>query len=298
MIRSLRYVALGVVLLSAACASTPGSSPPLSGAPRPLTLTPGAHVNIGIVTDHPGFSLVEQGNPSGNDGFDLQLADWLLRELKIEKENVPISLKERVSKLRQREVSPGGVSMVVATFSMTDDRRKLVDFVGPYLITKQGVMVRADNSTIKDVDDLKNTGKNVCTIAETTGNDKLKKAETSGSNIFVTTKPSLKDCMESLIDGDVEAVSTDQIVLYGFAQSKTYKDHVKVLSDISFGDEENYGIGIPNNSHADCEVIKEKLEKFLNDEWKSFFDDNFPDIPNSDYINYRPTKTDECENGT
>src|SRR6266542_6455045 len=79
---------------------------------------------------------------------------------------VPTAISDRINALKD-----GRVKLVVNVFSITDARRKSIRFAGPYLITKQGVMVRAGDDRIQSVAQLE--GKTVCTLAGSTSLDQL-----------------------------------------------------------------------------------------------------------------------------
>ena len=64
--------------------------------------------------------------------------------------------------------------MVVATYSVTPERQKVVSFAGPYYIAHQDILVRANDSSIKKPDDLK--GKKVCSGQGSASGDRIEAA--------------------------------------------------------------------------------------------------------------------------
>jgi glutamate transport system substrate-binding protein len=63
---------------------------------------------------------------------------------------------------REDLISSGKVDIVVATYTINDERKKRIDFAGPYFVAQQDIMVRADDTSIKSADDL--NGRKVCTL--------------------------------------------------------------------------------------------------------------------------------------
>jgi glutamate transport system substrate-binding protein len=109
-------------------------------------------LNIGVKPDQPGLGL--QSSSGEYSGFDVDVANYVANKLGATKINfVPTLSANREAFLQQ-----GKVDMVVATYSITPERQKVVSFAGPYYVAHQDILVRANNSSIKQADDLK--GKN------------------------------------------------------------------------------------------------------------------------------------------
>lgn len=173
---------------------------------------------------------------------------------------------------REHVLMDGEADLVIATYSINSPalERKQVAFVGPYLNTQQGVMVRS-NSPAKTPGDL--SGKTVCAA--------------SGSNSYTALNnlvsvyhwspqqgDSYMDCVQRLSDGRAAAVSTDMLILVGYSQ--TNPDY-RVI-DEPFGDVQQYGIALRRNYPRDCDLIKDALVRFLKDtqEWQGVLDQNIP----------------------
>ena len=111
---------------------------------------------VGIKFDQPGFG---QKQPDGSyKGFDVDVAKYIAKELGYTDDK--IEYKEAISANRESFLQQGQVNAVIATYSITDDRKKKVSFAGPYLVTGQDILTRADDTTIASVEDLKD--KKVC----------------------------------------------------------------------------------------------------------------------------------------
>ena len=86
-----------------------------------------------------------------------------------------VTWKETISDNREPFLQAGEVDLVLASYSITDERREVVGQAGPYFVTGQQLMVKK-GSDIKSVDDLK--GKEVCSV---TGSTSLENVEAEGA---------------------------------------------------------------------------------------------------------------------
>lgn len=234
-------------------------------------------VNVGVVTDAPGFEELEPG-ANIREGFDVDMYRWLGNQVPPTFTPIPVDLTidERVNALRD-----GRVQLVVATFSITDERRKSIGFAGPYMLTRQGMMVRAGDTRVRSAKDL--TGMTVCTLSGSTSLIQLNEGVLR-NQIILTVEKSYKQCVDRLLGGQADAVSTDQIVLDGLAADDPTR--LSVVDDFTFGAEERYGIGLPYGDVAACETMTAKIRAFIiSGSWDQFFEKHFP---GADHANYKP----------
>ncbi|GLW10142.1 hypothetical protein Misp01_52710 [Microtetraspora sp. NBRC 13810] len=238
-----------------------------------------------MTTDHPGWSTFEPG-PNRRTGFDIALAEWLGNRLGRDVAFLDLTLAERIEALKSSQVQ-----MVISTFSMTDERRKEIDFAGPYMVTRQGVLVREGDERIRTHADLIGGDRNVCVARGTTSEEQLRPHD--GKGLTLTVETALKDCLRRLVDGQVDAFSTDQLVLRGFARSTPA---TRVVEGLTFGAEEQYGIGLPDQSRQQCDLLTRHLRTFLNEGyWGDFLERELqPENP----VAHKPLKLDPCENAT
>ncbi|MBW4716984.1 transporter substrate-binding domain-containing protein [Saccharothrix obliqua] len=255
---------LAAVVLLAACQGPINPSPTSTGRSALIR-----SVNVGVGTDIPGLAVL---NPDTHErrGFDVDLYRWLANntEPKFEPVEVDVLIPDRVN-----ELALGRVQMLVHTFSITDQRRGKIGFAGPYLVTQQGIMVRAGDERIKTIDDL--TGKTVCSQAGSTSYEQLTSGALKGK-VTTTSEVGTRQCVDRLLRQEVDAASTDEIILRGFAHQTP---GLKVL-DLTFGTQERYGVGLPKGDRALCERITEGIKEFItNGAWDQFFRSNFGDLP-------------------
>ncbi len=225
-------------LLLAGCASGGGGeSAEPSVAPEPTfeagttmaELAEAGEITIGTKFDQPLFGLV---GPSGEpEGFDVEIGKIIAGKLGIEPEN--INWVETVSANREPFIQNGQVDIVVATYTINDKRKEVVSFAGPYYMAGQSILVLADNDDIKSEDDL--VGQPVCSV---TGSTPAANLKALGAEVLET--DTYSNCLEPLRNGQVVAVSTDNVILAGLAAQN--EGEFKVVGKPFT--EEPYGIGL------------------------------------------------------
>lgn len=241
-------VALGSLV---ACGSAPGPAP----EPTPV---PGAAQNgrmtIGIAFDEPGIGLKEGDTYSG---FDVETARYVAKAVGVPEAN--ITWVEATGARREELLTGGGADMVVSTFTITDERKQKVDFAGPYFQAHQDLLVRRNEEEIRGTETL--TGKNLCTIGGTTSLQNI--LDRYGDAVRVTEKPRYSDCVAALAQGGVDAVTTDDVILAGYASAPQYQGKLKLLGQ-GFSDE-NYGIGVKKGNTALRDQVNAALTQYVSD---------------------------------
>lgn len=284
--RHARGILLAAVLALTAC-QTPGQSlSSASPSPAPDIFSRPGGVNVGTVTDQPGFGQLTPGD-NVRSGFDVDLYRWLGNNVPPTFTPLPVDLTidERIGALKD-----GKVQLVVETFSITDKRREVIGFAGPYMITQQGVMVRTGDDRIGTLEDL--SGKTVCTLSGGTSLDQLN-AGSLKDRINVTVERGIKGCVDRLLQKQVDAVSVDEISLQGFVRNDPA--NLAVVKNLTFGAKDRFGVGLPHGDVAACETMTNKLRTFItNGAWDSFFSLHFPDVPHEKY-KPDPYNLDPCE---
>lgn len=222
---------------------------------------------VGTKFDQPLFGLK---NPVSGDveGFDVEMAKLIAVGIfggTPESVKSKIEFKETVSKNREAFIQDGSVDFVVATYTINDTRKQVVDFAGPYYVAGQDIMVKADDTSIKGVTDL--NGKKVCSVAGSTSIKNLQEKAPQADLSTSFDKYSL--CAEALGDGRVQAVSTDNIILLGLVKDNPGKFKL-VKSTFTT---EPYGIGVKKGDEAFRTFLNDRLEAIeKNGEWKKAFD--------------------------
>jgi glutamate transport system substrate-binding protein len=218
---------------------------------------------IGTKFDQPGLGLK---NPDGTmSGFDVDVATYVAGELGYTPEQ--IEWKESPSGQRETLIQNGQVDYIVATYSITDSRKEKVDFAGPYLITGQSLLVREDNTDITGAASLQNN-KRLCSVSGSTPAQKIKD-EYPG--VQLQQYDTYSACIEALKNGAIDAVTTDEVILAGYAAQTP--GAFKVVGG-TFS-EERYGIGLKKDDAELRTKINDAIEKMESSgAWKEAFDKN------------------------
>lgn len=210
----------------------------------------GDKIAIGIKFDQPGLG---QKVGDSYEGFDVEVAKYVAKELGYEESN--IEWKESPSAQRENLIQGGQVKLIFATYSITDARKEKISFAGPYFVAGQDLLVKAD-STISGPSDL--DGKKLCSVTGSTSAEKVKK-EVPGVDLqqFDT----YSKCVEALANGSIDAVTTDNVILAGFAAQDAYKGKLKVVG-APFS-EERYGVGLKKGDTELCQKVNTAIEKMV-----------------------------------
>lgn len=199
------------------------------------------------------FSQMDETD-EGVRGFDAGLYQLLTRyilgdESKFELTQVDSSTRESV-------LESGQVDAVFATYSITDARKEVISFAGPYYTSKQAVLVKAGNTEITGVDSL--ADKIVATQSGSTGPDIL--AEFAPDATVQEFANDL-EARTALEQGRVDAYVTDYTLLLNAIVKNP--DAYEIAGDV-FGPEDNYGIGLPLDSDG-VAFVNEFLKKIEED---------------------------------
>jgi glutamate transport system substrate-binding protein len=213
---------------------------------------------IGVKFDQPGIGF-KSATADAPEGFDPEMGKILAGTLGIAPED--ITWKETISDNREPFLKSGEVDLVIASYSITDERRQEVGQAGPYYVTGQQLLVGSD-SDIQSVADIK--GQEVCSVTGSTSLDNVK-AEGAKPRGFDT----YSECVDQVLDGTVDAMTTDGAILLGYAAQ--HPDDLKVVGE-PFS-EERYGIGYSKDSPEMCQWINDTLtDAFKDGTWAKAFD--------------------------
>ncbi|MCD9880366.1 glutamate ABC transporter substrate-binding protein [Streptomyces guryensis] len=224
----------------------------------------GKKITIGIKFDQPGIG---QKTPQGYAGFDVDVATYVAKKLGYSADK--IEWKESKSADRETMLQRGDVDFIAASYSITPEREKSVDFAGPYLLAHQDVLVRANDSSIKSPADLNK--KNLCSVTGSTSaqnvHDKL------APKAQLQKYPTYSACLTGLQSGAIDALTTDDSILAGYASQAQYKGKFK-LGGFKMTNE-NYGIGVKKGSALKAKINK-ALEDMVSDgSWETAVKKNF-----------------------
>jgi glutamate transport system substrate-binding protein len=219
-------------------------------------------ITVGTKFDQPGFGLL---NPRTKvpEGFDVEVAKIVAGKLGIAPEK--IEWTETVSANRESFIQNGQVDYVVATYTINDTRKQQVDFGGPYYVAGQDIMVAKGNPLkIEGPDDL--AGKNVCSVEGSTPAQNIRDHYPQAT---LTLFDVYSKCADALDNGQVDAVTTDNVILTGLVAGSPDK---RELVGRPFT-QEPYGIGLKKGDTEFRNFVDDVLEEsFENGSWAAAWD--------------------------
>ena len=213
-------------------------------------LNEAGEITIGTKFDQPLFGLK---GPDGNPvGFDVEIGKLIAAKLGIEASD--ITWTETVSANREPFIQNGQVDLVVATYTINDARKEVISFAGPYYEAGQDLLVLEGNDEITGPEDL--ADKTVCTVSGSTSEKNIAAYTTniSATDIY-------SNCLGPLRSGEVDAVTTDNVILAGLADQNAGEFEV-VGNPFT---KEPYGIGLAKDDTEFRDFINDVLEESYED---------------------------------
>lgn len=226
-------------------------------------LAEAGEMTIGTKFDQPGFGL--QGLEGDPEGFDVEVAKIIAGALGIAEGD--INWEETPSAIREQVIENDEVDMVVATYTINEERAERITFAGPYYIAGQMLMVRSDEDAIEGPEDIaENPDMKVCTVTGSTPSENIREYLASDDQLVLFDV--YDKCADALGNGQVDIVTTDNVILAGFV-SESDGEYKLVGEQFT---EEPYGIGIEKGDVAFCEFINQTLqenEEAYNEAWEA-----------------------------
>ncbi|MGO4582414.1 glutamate ABC transporter substrate-binding protein [Arthrobacter sp. 2RAF6] len=232
--------------------TTPVEKPTFAAGTTMEKLNKAGKITIGTKFDQPLFG--QKGLDGKPVGFDVEIGKAIAAKLGIGSDK--IEWKETVSANREQFIKNGDVDIIVATYTINDKRKTEVSFAGPYYQAGQALMVNKDNTSITKPEDVK--GKKVCSV---TGSTPAATIVDKYGAILVPAA-TYSACLEPLRNKQVEAVTTDNVILAGFVNKEP--DAFKLASEETFT-KEPYGIGLKKDDTVFRNWINDQLEAFAKD---------------------------------
>jgi len=249
--------AAAAIALAACSSGDDGGAEDVSAGDFPegstmAALAEAGSITIGTKFDQPLFGLQA---PSGDpEGFDVEIGKIIAAELGIDEGN--IDWVETVSANREPFIEGGQVDIVVATYTINDDRKEVVSFAGPYYNAGQALMTLSETTDIESPDDL--AGKNVCSVEGSTPAANIAENYTDAELVLFG---AYTDCLQPLRDGQVDVVTTDNVILAGYVAESD--GEFQVVGEPFT--EEPYGIGLAREDDEFRSWINDLLEEIFDD---------------------------------
>jgi glutamate transport system substrate-binding protein len=203
---------------------------------------------IGVKPDQPGLGFRLSGDTY--EGFDVDVATYVAGKL-----GAKVSFKPTTSNIREQALQDGTVDLIFATYSITPERRTKITFGGPYYVAHQDTAVRPNDESIKNVRDLKD--KRLCQVTGSNSWKRVVEEKKIAARLVET--DSYSACFTMLTRNEVDAVSTDDLILAGFARGISLK-----IVNAPFTDEK-YGIGIKKGDLDGCEAVNKAVTEMYQD---------------------------------
>ncbi|WP_405998117.1 glutamate ABC transporter substrate-binding protein [Streptomyces sp. NBC_00829] len=226
----------------------------------------GKKITVGIKYDQPGLGLK---TPDGKfTGFDVDVATYVAKELGYDAKD--ITFKQAPSAERENLIKNGDVKFVVASYSINDKRKAEVDFAGPYFLAHQDLLVRADDNSITKATDL--NSKKLCSVTGSTSAQNVKDKLAPKADLLQ--QGGYSECVTGLENKSVDALTTDNSILAGYAAQKEHAGKFKLVGlNLS---NENYGIGLKKGDKDLQTKINAALKKMVDDgSWDKYVKANF-----------------------
>lgn len=243
----------------------------------------GDSIRIGIKFDQPGLGYQDGDTYTG---FDVDVATYIAGELGYSEDQ--IEWIESPSPQRETMLQNEDVDMIVATYSITDERDEVVDFAGPYFVAGQDLLIRSEDAgeiTGPDVLD----GRNLCSVAGSTSAQNVKDEFSPDTQLVELNGYS--ECIQYLTGGQVDAVTTDDIILAGLAAADGGGELQVVGNTFS---EENYGVGLPPGSDM-CQPVTDAINAMFEDgSWEEFITANTEGTGYTPNADLNPPTPAEC----
>lgn len=161
---------------------------------------------IGVFSDKAPFGYVDENG--AYQGYDVYFAERIAQDLGVEVEYVSTDPASRVE-----YVATGKVDLILANFTVTEERAQQVDFALPYMKVMLGV-VSPDNALITNVDEL--NGKTLIVVKGTTAETFFEK---NYPDVELQKYDEYADAYNALLDGRGDAFSTDNTEVLAWALS-------------------------------------------------------------------------------
>ncbi|MEV0628497.1 transporter substrate-binding domain-containing protein [Nonomuraea wenchangensis] len=179
------------------------------------------------------------------EGFDVDVARYLARKL-----GKHVTLMPALAADRDKVLLDGRADMVVATYTIDQDRKARVLFAGPYHISYQDILMRPDE-TFKNVRDLK--GRRICQVKGSNAAERVTEERKVAAQLVPF--DDYAQCLEALKSRQVDAVTTNDVILAGLAM----RDGSGLrLANAQFN-EQRTGVGLRKGDVPGCEEVNRAI---------------------------------------
>ncbi|NLZ57973.1 MAG: glutamate ABC transporter substrate-binding protein [Corynebacterium sp.] len=227
-----------------------------------LSAIENGNVTLGTKYDQPGLGLRNPDNSMS--GLDVDVAQYVVNSIADENgwDHPSVEWRETPSAQRETLIQNGEVDLISATYSINPGRSESVNFGGPYLLTHQALLVREDDDRIETLEDLEG-GLILCSV---TGSTPAQKVKDVLPGVQLQEYDTYSSCVEALNQGNVDAMTTDATILFGYSQQ--YEGEFRVVEMEQDGEpftNEYYGIGLTKDDTEATDAVNAALERMYAD---------------------------------
>lgn len=219
-------------------------------------------LKVGCKSDVPNFSL--QNTATGEyEGFEDDLAYNIAGEIfgctpEEAKDKKLVEFQGVTAKTRGPLLENGEIDLVIATFTITDERKETYNFSNPYYTDAVGLLVNND-SGIESIEDL--DGKIIGVAQSSTTKDGFKAyVEEKGLNV----NPEFQEfdgypaLAQALATKQIDCFSVDRAILSGYVNDSNH------ILDDRFSEQE-YGVASAKENTGLAELVDEKVTSMISD---------------------------------
>ncbi|MFE2754955.1 glutamate ABC transporter substrate-binding protein [Actinosynnema sp. NPDC059335] len=222
-------------------------------------------LTIAVAYDQPGLGVRRLDGTYR--GFDVDVARYVARELGAAAEDVRFI--EATPSEREKLLTSGAADLVVSSYSITDKRKEVIDFVGPYFVAGQDLLVRLTDERITGPESLDSGNLKLCSVANTTSAQHVK--DRYAQSVQLVEYPNFSDCVTALLAEQVDAMTTDDVILAGYAAQNP--ELLRVVNK-PFSKEE-YGIGLRKGDPTSKAKVAAAVRKMIDTgEWRRSLEAN------------------------
>lgn len=245
-----RFSACALIVLGAFVAAN--LAPVRAAETTPESIKARGVLRVGVKYDAPPFGQLD---PRTNQvtGFDIDIARAIAKTILGDESKVQLVQVTSANRIPQLE--NGNIDLIIATMTITKDRLNQIDFSNVYYRAGQSLLVRS-NSPVKTYRDL--AGRSVCTITGSTPEQTIRRVVPSANVVILESYP---ECFTALRGGRADAVTTDNVLLFGLQQQDPANFKL-TGGQFTF---EPYGIGIAKGNGALARAVNATLARLASD---------------------------------
>jgi glutamate transport system substrate-binding protein len=205
---------------------------------------------IGVRSDLPSVGVRKSDGTF--EGFDVDVASYIAGKLGKEYDFIPVLAADR-----EKVLVDGRADLVLATYTISQDRKAKVLFAGPYDISYQDILVRKDEPSIKNVRDLK--GRKICQVQGSNAAQLVVQERQVAAQLVPVRDYAA--CLSMLKQGQVDAITTNDVILAGLA----IQDGSGLRLVNAQFNEQRTGVGMHKDDVEGCEAVNRVITTMYQD---------------------------------